>query len=130
MPDCRLSWDLGADGYLSILWLLAPNSWVSVHESTVRQAGPRRLFDEVISAYTWWQHAGCPRRDRYGVTVTRVGQAVWLDFAAPTTLVGRCRELDNTDVLVAGNVGPVEFTGHGYRHTRELPRWSRLNLHS
>ena len=26
VPDCRLSWDLGDDGYLSTLWLLAPDS--------------------------------------------------------------------------------------------------------
>jgi protein-L-isoaspartate(D-aspartate) O-methyltransferase len=79
VPDCRLSWDLSEDGYLSTLWLLAPDSWASVHDSTVRQAGPRRLFDEVISAYTWWQHAGRPGRDRYAVTVTPAGQSVWLD---------------------------------------------------
>lgn len=85
VPDCRLSWDLGEDGYLSTLWLLAPDSWASVHEGTVRQAGARRLFDEVISAYSWWQHAGRPRRDRYGVTVTVKGQRVWLDD--PTRLV-------------------------------------------
>ncbi|MGB8997287.1 MAG: rRNA adenine N-6-methyltransferase family protein [Pseudonocardiaceae bacterium] len=79
VPDCRLSWDLGDDGYLSTLWLLAPDSWASVHGRTVRQAGQRRLFDEVISAYAWWQHAGCPHRDRYGVTVIPAGQSVWLD---------------------------------------------------
>jgi protein-L-isoaspartate(D-aspartate) O-methyltransferase len=79
VPDCRLSWELGEDGYLSTLWLLAPDSWASVHEGTVRQAGARRLFDEVTSAYFWWQHAGRPHRDRYGITVTAEGQAVWLD---------------------------------------------------
>ncbi|MGA9311840.1 MAG: hypothetical protein WBV74_15910 [Pseudonocardiaceae bacterium] len=82
VPDCRLSWDLGDDGYLSTLWLLAPDSWASVQGSTVRQAGPRRLYDEVISAYTWWQDAGRPHRERYGVTVTPTGQSVWLDAPA------------------------------------------------
>jgi protein-L-isoaspartate O-methyltransferase len=79
VPDCRLSWELGEDGYLSTLWLLGPDSWACVQDSIVRQAGPRRLFDEVISAYSWWQRAGCPHRDRYGVTVTAQGQWVWLD---------------------------------------------------
>jgi hypothetical protein len=79
VPDCRLAWDLGEDGYLSTLWLLAPDSWASVHDSTIRQAGPRRLFDEVISAYTWWQHASRPHRDQYGITITPAGQSVWLD---------------------------------------------------
>jgi hypothetical protein len=86
--DCRLSWELGEDGYLSTLWLLASGSWASVHDSTVRQAGPRRFFDEVISAYTWWQHASRPPRERYGVTVTSAGQSVWLDD--PTQTVGPC----------------------------------------
>lgn len=79
VPDCRLSWDRGDDGYLSTLWLLAPGSWACVHDNAVRQAGPRRLFDEVISAYSWWQDAGRPPRDRYGVTVTAAGQSVWLN---------------------------------------------------
>jgi protein-L-isoaspartate O-methyltransferase len=82
VPDCRLSWDLGEDGYLSTLWLLAPDSWACVHDNTVRQAGTRQLFDEVISAYSWWQQAGQPHRDRYGVTVTAEGQWVWLDDPA------------------------------------------------
>jgi hypothetical protein len=50
-----------------------------VQDSIVRQAGTRRLFDEVISAYSWWQHAGRPHRDRYSVTVTAQSQWVWLD---------------------------------------------------
>jgi hypothetical protein len=79
VPDCRLSWDLGDDGYLSTLWLLAPDSWACVQGNTVRQAGPRRLFDEVRSAYFWWQHARRPHRDRYGVTITADCQWVWLD---------------------------------------------------
>lgn len=79
VPDCRLSWERGDDGYLSTLWLLAPDSWACIQDNTVRQAGKRRLFDEVISAYSWWQHAGRPHRDRYVVTVTPEGQSVWLD---------------------------------------------------
>jgi protein-L-isoaspartate(D-aspartate) O-methyltransferase len=86
VPDCRLSWDVGEDGYLSTLWLLAPNSWASVQDTTIRQAGPRRLFDEVTNAYTWWQHAGRPHRDHYGVTITAEGQQVWLhDPTQPVT---------------------------------------------
>jgi hypothetical protein len=86
VPDCRLSWDLDDDGYLSTLWLLAPNSWASVHDTTVRQAGARRLFDEVTNAYTWWQRAGRPHRDHYHVTITTEGQQVWLnDPTQPVT---------------------------------------------
>ncbi len=75
----------GAQGYPSTLWLLASDSWASVQGNTVRQVGLRRLFDEVIRAYTWWQQVGRPPRERYGVTVTSAGQSVWLD--APTQLV-------------------------------------------
>ncbi|MGH3721945.1 MAG: methyltransferase domain-containing protein [Pseudonocardiaceae bacterium] len=79
VPDCRLTWELGDDGYLSTLWLLAPDSWASVHDTVVRQAGTRRLWDEVTTAYSRWQLSGRPSRDRYGVTVTADRQWVWLD---------------------------------------------------
>jgi hypothetical protein len=62
--------------------LLAPDSWACVHDNTVRQAGTRQLFNEVINAYCWWQQAGQPHRDRYGITVTAEGQRVWLDDPA------------------------------------------------
>lgn len=78
-PTAGCPGDLGEDGYLSTLWLLAPDSWASVADTVVRQAGVRRLWDEVISAYCWWQQSGRSSRDRYGVTVTAQGQAVWLD---------------------------------------------------
>jgi hypothetical protein len=29
VPDCRLTWELGDDGYLETLWLLAPDAWAS-----------------------------------------------------------------------------------------------------
>jgi protein-L-isoaspartate(D-aspartate) O-methyltransferase len=73
VPDCRLTWELGQDGYLSTLWLLAPDSWACVHDTLVRQTGARRLWDEVSTAYSRWQHSGRPTRDQYGVTVTAEG---------------------------------------------------------
>ncbi|MGH3798265.1 MAG: methyltransferase domain-containing protein [Pseudonocardiaceae bacterium] len=88
LPDCRLTWELGTDGYLDTLWLLAPHAWASVHDKIVRQAGTRRLWDEAAAGYTWWNQAGRPHRDRYGVTVTPDHQWVWLDDPAhpiPTT---------------------------------------------
>jgi len=45
----------------------------------VSQYGPRRLWDEVEEAYSWWAGAGCPGRERFGITVTEDGQWVWLD---------------------------------------------------
>ncbi len=82
VPDCRLTWELGDDGYLETLWLLAPDAWASVQGTVVRQAGARRLWDEAVIGYSWWLRAGRPRRDRYGVAVTAEGHYVWLDDPA------------------------------------------------
>ncbi|GAB3487479.1 methyltransferase domain-containing protein [Amycolatopsis cihanbeyliensis] len=45
----------------------------------LRQLGPRRLWDEAVAAHAWWVGQGRPERTRYGVTVERDRQAVWLD---------------------------------------------------
>lgn len=45
----------------------------------VAQFGSRRLWDEVESAYDWWDQAGRPDLARFGLTVTRDRQWVWLD---------------------------------------------------
>jgi protein-L-isoaspartate(D-aspartate) O-methyltransferase len=68
------------------LWLVdGAESWASVDyvphadDYAAEQYGPRRLFDEVTSAYRWWKEAGRPRRERFGLTVDRRGQRLWLD---------------------------------------------------
>lgn len=45
----------------------------------VTQCGARRLWDEVSAAYLRWVSLGRPVLDRFGLTVTREGQHVWLD---------------------------------------------------
>ncbi|TDQ55109.1 methyltransferase domain-containing protein [Actinorugispora endophytica] len=45
----------------------------------MRHHGPRNLWAEVEHAYRAWEEAGCPDRDRLGVTVSPAGQTVWLD---------------------------------------------------
>ncbi|MGH3872802.1 MAG: rRNA adenine N-6-methyltransferase family protein [Pseudonocardiaceae bacterium] len=82
VPDCRLTWETGPDGYLETLWLLAPDAWASVHDTVVRQAGARRLWEEALTGYAWWLKSGRPHRDRYGVTVTADHQRIWLDHPA------------------------------------------------
>ncbi|MDQ2880638.1 MAG: protein-L-isoaspartate(D-aspartate) O-methyltransferase [Actinomycetota bacterium] len=82
VPDCRLTWEMGPDGYLETLWLLAPDAWASVEGTVIRQAGARRLWEEAAAGYSWWLQSGQPRRDRYGVTVTADHQWVWLDHPA------------------------------------------------
>lgn len=52
---------------------------------TVRQLGPRRLWDEAEAAYDWWHEHHAPRTERLGITITREGQTIWLD--TPATIV-------------------------------------------
>lgn len=74
-------------------WLLADDrkSWATVEYVpgrkvfVVEQYGPRRLWDEAEAAYRWWEDRGRPPRDRFGLTVDRDGQRVWLED--PDTLV-------------------------------------------
>jgi protein-L-isoaspartate(D-aspartate) O-methyltransferase len=71
------------------LWVLDREtrlgSWASVDyvpgrdEFLVQQYGDRRLWDEVEAAYWRWNAWGRPERDRFGMTITPDGQAVWLD---------------------------------------------------
>lgn len=85
-PDCGSHIEYGADGAWT-LWLASAfcGSRASVDyvpgadDFEVRQYGPRSLWDEVEAGYRWWRQAGCPERTRYGLTVTRTGQHVWLD---------------------------------------------------
>ncbi|MGW0705031.1 methyltransferase domain-containing protein [Streptomyces sp. NPDC002643] len=69
------------------LWLrdTAVTSWATAdyekdrEEFEVYQSGPRQLWDEVETAYRWWEENGRPGFDRFGLTVTADGETVWLD---------------------------------------------------
>jgi hypothetical protein len=61
-------------------------SWARVYQSetdgaiTVRQGGPRRLWDELVQTCDLWYRLGQPGRERYGMTITADrAQVVWLD---------------------------------------------------
>lgn len=64
---------------------LCDRSWARIDRdgnghSMVTQAGVRKLWDEVESAYTLWERLGKPDRDRFGLTVTPDRrQYLWLD---------------------------------------------------
>jgi methyltransferase of ATP-grasp peptide maturase system len=45
----------------------------------VSQAGPRRLWERVEEAYTFWQRAGRPLSERFGITASATEQYVWYD---------------------------------------------------
>ncbi|GHF71113.1 hypothetical protein GCM10010218_60560 [Streptomyces mashuensis] len=76
------------------LWLFSTDrsSWATAeyvpgHDAyETEQYGPRRLWDEVETAYRTWQRLGSPDRDRAGLTADRKGQHVWLDRVGNTVL--------------------------------------------
>ncbi|MGH4017454.1 MAG: hypothetical protein ACRDSL_26735 [Pseudonocardiaceae bacterium] len=45
----------------------------------VSQSGPRRLWDRMEEAYEFWEGAGRPHYDRFGITATATEQYVWYD---------------------------------------------------
>jgi hypothetical protein len=49
------------------------------HGWQVTQCGPRRLWDRVEEAHEFWQQAGRPHYDRFGITATATEQYVWYD---------------------------------------------------
>ncbi|MED7951060.1 ATP-grasp peptide maturase system methyltransferase [Kitasatospora sp. NPDC086801] len=49
---------------------------------TVIQRGPLRLWDQVESAVEAWQAAGEPHQDGFGITVSPLGQRVWIGSEA------------------------------------------------
>jgi methyltransferase of ATP-grasp peptide maturase system len=69
------------------LWLrdAAVTSWATADfepdrsEYEVVQSGPRKLWDEVETAYCWWVDHDRPGFDRFGLTVSPHGHSVWLD---------------------------------------------------
>nr|WP_106437989.1 methyltransferase domain-containing protein [Kitasatospora sp. SID7827] len=64
---------------------LSDRSWAAVvwrkdqPETTVYQAGPRRLWQAVEQALTWWHDQGRPGPARFGLTVGPDGTVPWLD---------------------------------------------------
>lgn len=61
-------------------FLLHPDgSWVRHHGDSVEQGGPRRLWDEVLTAHADWTNLGKPPRSRFGLTVNSETQEFWLD---------------------------------------------------
>ncbi|MFD4996437.1 hypothetical protein [Streptomyces buecherae] len=49
---------------------------------TAVQRGPVRLWDQVEQAVRQWQAAGEPHQEGFGITISPVGQRVWLGTEA------------------------------------------------
>jgi len=70
-------------GAEQILWDVATGSQARTTPDpdggwTVVQRGPLRLWDQVERAVQRWQFAGEPHQEQFGITVSSVGQRVWL----------------------------------------------------
>lgn len=84
LPGCTTG-DIDEGGPANTLLLShSPSqSWASLtaglDEHEITQYGPRRLWDELETAYDWWMNSGRPSRDRFGLAVTPDGQTFWLD---------------------------------------------------
>ncbi|WP_030580247.1 methyltransferase domain-containing protein [Streptomyces anulatus] len=91
LRDVWRAWHENPDveGVTDRLWLATTDatSWAAVDRDgrttdrfTVWEHGPRRLWGTVEAAYDWWCGAGCPRPERFGLTVVPDGtHVVWLD---------------------------------------------------
>lgn len=87
VPDlfCRVE-SLDAGAYR--LWLhdTGVTSWATAEyrkdgdDYPVTQSGPRALWDELETAWRWWDHQGRPGFGRFGLTVSAdATHVVWLD---------------------------------------------------
>ncbi|MGH3929363.1 MAG: hypothetical protein ACRDTF_05235 [Pseudonocardiaceae bacterium] len=93
VADCRMGYFPSKDSvsHDGILWLTDHDSgsWARLyydHDAgapyTVRQYGPRRLWDEVAAAHSWWVDQGKPDSGRWRFTVTPEEQRI--DLIGPT----------------------------------------------
>jgi protein-L-isoaspartate(D-aspartate) O-methyltransferase len=83
------------DGEWFCLWVSDPRDarqWASITQRpgrprhAVTQTGARPVWDEVLKAYGRWVEWGEPDWTRFGVTVDRTGQHIWLD--SPDNVIG------------------------------------------
>jgi SAM-dependent methyltransferase len=84
VPRCE-NFYLSDDGNVGTLYLLDQwtCSWATVDVTQelpyqVRQAGQRKLWEEVQAAYRWWSDASKPAVDAWQFTVSSVGQRIEL----------------------------------------------------
>ncbi|MFE3248238.1 protein-L-isoaspartate(D-aspartate) O-methyltransferase [Streptomyces sp. NPDC059209] len=86
VPDlfCRIDW--GKDGAYR-MWLMDTSitSWATADYEKGRnvhpvvQCGPRKLWEELETAWRWWDRQDRPGFGRFGLTVDDDGERVWLD---------------------------------------------------
>ncbi|WP_327411468.1 hypothetical protein [Streptomyces sp. NBC_01233] len=86
VPGASFAWDASGNHAHTRLQVRDPatGSWATVDydgrtaaDFAVAQAGPRRLWDEITTAFSRWEEFGRPSVDRYGVTVAAGRTVVW-----------------------------------------------------
>ncbi|MEV1006560.1 methyltransferase domain-containing protein [Streptomyces sp. NPDC049881] len=88
LPDVTHAVQAHGDGHTQWLYSLTDASWTAavrrgVGPVEIRQAGTRRLWDELLDAYAWWTTAGEPGIHDFGLTITPDGtHTPWLDTPA------------------------------------------------
>ncbi len=82
----NVTWNPATEDGKAGVHLRAPDgSRASVHGAKtdggfpVSQVGPRRLWDQVEEAHGFWEQAGRPSSERFGITATSTEQYVWYD---------------------------------------------------
>jgi hypothetical protein len=87
VPDCHWEYmPATSDDEHWCGWFLDPGSrsWArfdylpDTRRWPIHQFGPRRLYDELTTAYQWWDHAGQPPPTQWRFTLTPDGQHVEL----------------------------------------------------
>jgi protein-L-isoaspartate O-methyltransferase len=86
VPACRYAvWKRTPERDHGVAWLVDPlsRSWATVVPAgrgryTVRQHGPRRLWDEAAAAYRWWVNQGKPALDQWRFTIEPTRQTAQL----------------------------------------------------
>jgi protein-L-isoaspartate(D-aspartate) O-methyltransferase len=80
VPNCMMFTDENDEGNIERIWLHGNDSWASIDGSGgILQLGPRRLWDEVVSAHDTWVSWGKPGITQLGLTVERDRQSLWLE---------------------------------------------------
>ncbi|MDT0343285.1 methyltransferase domain-containing protein [Streptomyces litchfieldiae] len=89
--QCALAVGTQDDG-TTVAWLYGLGgdaSWAAVgwrsgtDGGEVYQHGPRRLWSEAEAALGWWRRRGEPGPGRFGLTISREGEHIWLDTGVP-----------------------------------------------
>lgn len=85
LPQGKLIRTQDDDGNQAVQISLPDGSWCKVDRNPTNgryhltEAGPTPIWERIEDAHDWWNSAGQPSWDRYGLTATGTEQFVWYD---------------------------------------------------